>query len=133
MLRLVLIAGGVAVAAVMLATFSASTQQAKGAPAPGLRSCTAAELVPILGATTVNQGVGSYASQKLTRGKETLVRFFLTYQSVVGSSCSGTTSIRSANLTVRNTASSASFGPIPAFQSFGTSGATIVSPRPRLT
>jgi hypothetical protein len=127
MLRLVLIAGGAAVAAFALATFDGSTEEARGAPAPGLRACTAAELAPVLGATTLNQGVGSYATQKLTRGKETLVRFFLTYQSVVGSSCSGTTSIRSANLTVRNTASSASFGPITAFQSFGTSGAAIAS------
>ena len=68
-----------AVAAVVLATFHAGRHsRQEGHLLRSLRACTAVELVPILGATTANQGVGSYAAQKLTRGKETLVRFFLT-------------------------------------------------------
>jgi hypothetical protein len=64
------------------------------APAPPpLPLCTAAQLVPQLGATTVNQGVGSYSGPNsyLVRGKDTLVRFFLVNQSAVNSSCSGST------------------------------------------
>lgn len=98
---------------------------AGAAPAPSLPACSASQLVPQVGATTVNQGVGSYAT--LTRAKETLVRFFLVYQPGVGTTCSGTTSIRGASLTATNPASSATFGSIAAHQSFGSSGTAISS------
>jgi hypothetical protein len=129
MLRLMLIAVGTAFAAALLSLFGGSTQQAQGASAAALPACSAGQLVPVLGATTVNQGIGSYANagQKLTRGKETLVRFFLTYQPTVGSTCSGTTFVRNASLIVKNSANSASFGPVAAYQSFGTSGTAIAS------
>lgn len=97
---------------------------------PALPACTAAQLVPQVGATMVNQGVGSYASTgyRLVRAKETLVRFFLVNQSAVGSTCTGTTNVKSANLTVKNAAGATlPSGPISAYQSFGSSGTAIPS------
>ena len=101
------------------------TQSAVTATAP-LPACTADALVPQLGATTVNQGVGSYADSGslLVRGKDTLVRFFLVTKPAVNSTCSGSTSIRSASLTVTNGAASY---PTTALQSFGSSGTAIPS------
>jgi hypothetical protein len=90
--------------------------------------CNTSQLIPQLGATTVNQGVGSYSAPGayLVRGKDTLVRFFLVNQSAVNSTCSGTTYIRSANLTVTNGAAPATYA-TAALQTFGTTGAAIPS------
>ena len=103
-------------------------QASRTAPSPTLPVCTDAQLAPLLGATMVNQGVGSYADQgyRLARRKDTLVRFFLKNQSAVRSTCSGTTYVRSATLTVRNTVTGASYV-VTALQSFGTSGIAIPS------
>jgi plastocyanin len=83
---------GVAVAAAALIGGSIGPERAAGAPTT-LPACTASTLVPQLGAVTVNQGLGSYADQKLVRGKETLVRFFLKLPPSVGTTCSGSISV----------------------------------------
>lgn len=121
--RILVVPAAVAAAFVLVGGLGSS---AGAAPAPSLPACTAAQLVPQVGATTVNQGVGSYATQKLARAKDTLVRFFLVYQPAVGTTCSGTTAIRSAALTVTNSAGT-TYGPIAAYQSFGSSGTAISS------
>jgi len=92
-----------------------------------LPACSAAQLVPQVGASMVNQGVGSYADpgNLLVRGKDTLVRFFLVTPTGVGSTCSGSISVRSANFTV--TSGSGSYPSTPALQTFGTSGTLIPS------
>lgn len=107
----------------LVVLFGGLESSARAARAPSLPACSADQLVPQVGATTVNQGVGSYAT--LTRAKDTLVRFFLVYQPAVGTTCSGTTSIRGASLMVGN--GGASYGPIAAHQSFGSSGTAISS------
>lgn len=115
------------VAASVAAAVMAGIGSPAAVTAPALRACTAAELVPQLGATTVNQGVGSYATTPgslLVRGKDTLVRFFLVNQSVVGSICSGTTSVRSATMNATNGAATYSTS---ALQTFGTAGSAIPS------
>lgn len=116
------------VAAVVAGSIAAGVGSPAGvtAPAPTLPTCLAGQLAPQLGATTINQGVGSYASpgSLLVRGKDTLVRFFLTNQSAVNSTCAGTTFVRSATLTVSN--GLATFT-TPALQTFGTSGTAITS------
>ena len=121
-----LLAAGVIAAAFVAAIGSPSIVTAAGTALP---ACTAAQLVPQLGATTVNQGVGSYADtgSNLVRGKDTLVRFFLVNQSAVNTTCAGTTYVRSANLTVTNASGGASYGPTGALQTFGSSGAAIPS------
>jgi integrin beta-like protein len=58
-----------------------------------LPPCSSGVLVPELGAVTINQGLGSYADQKLVAGKETLVRFFLKLPAAVGTTCSGSISV----------------------------------------
>jgi hypothetical protein len=94
------------------------------APGPTLPACTTGQLVPQLGATTVNQGVGSYATTgNLVRGKDTLVRFFLV-NSAVNVTCAGSISIRSATLTATSGAATYSTN---ALQTFGTSGSPITS------
>ena len=102
----------------------AFSRPAATAPAATLPACSTTQLVPQVGASMVNQGVGSYADPggNLVRGKDTLVRLFLTNLSGVGSTCSGTTSVRSANLVVSNGTASYS---TPALQTFGTAGTTI--------
>jgi hypothetical protein len=117
---LIVAAFGIAAVAVF------SSAPAVTAPAALLPGCSATQLVPQLGATMVNQGVASYADagSSLARGRDTLVRFFLVNQPAVGSTCSGTTFIRSANLTVTNGAASYSAA---ALQTFGTSGTAIPS------
>ena len=65
-------------------------------------SCTAGQLVPTLGRWEINQGLGSY--DRLTRGKDVLVRLYLTLPST--STCSlgagQAITIRAAALTVSN-------------------------------
>ncbi len=91
-----------------------------------LSACLPGTLVPQLGAVTTNQGVGSYV--RLARGKETLVRFFLTFPSAVGTTCSGSINVTAATMTVTSSAG-ASLSPITAYQSFGT-GAPISASTP---
>lgn len=112
------------VAAVGAALTAAVSRPAATAPAAALPACSAAQLVPQVGATMVNQGVGSYADTggNLVRGKDTLVRFFLTNLPAVGSTCSGTASVRTADLVVSNGAASYSTS---ALQTFGTGGTAI--------
>src|ERR671919_1771455 len=104
-------------------------QSSRTARAPSLPRCTDAQLAPVLGATMVNQGVGSYSDQgyKLVRRKDTVVRFFLKNQSAVGSTCSGTTNVRSATLTVTSGSSPGGNYTTSSLQTFGTSGTTIPS------
>jgi hypothetical protein len=104
------------------------SQPAATAPAAALPACTAAQLVPQVGATMVNQGVGSYADPagNLVRGKDTVVRFFLMNQTAVGSACSGTAYVRSATLDVTSSGGAGPIAPAPAaLQTFGTSGTAI--------
>lgn len=100
--RLVWLAAAV-VAVVALATLGGSVSPEKASAAPNtLPACAAGSLVPELGAVTINQGLGSYANQKLVRGKETLVRFFLKLPGIVGTQCSGSISV--VNTTTNPTA-----------------------------
>jgi plastocyanin len=79
-------------AALAIVGGSVGTQRASAAPTT-LPACNASDLVPQLGDVTINQGVGSYANQKLVRGKETLVRFFLKLPGIVGMTCSGSINV----------------------------------------
>jgi hypothetical protein len=88
-----LVAAVAAVAAVAMVGGSIGPERAAAGPTT-LRACTASELpAPELGAVTINQGLGSYANEKLVRGKETLVRFFLKLPGVVGTQCSGSINV----------------------------------------
>jgi hypothetical protein len=110
-----------------------------GAPPGGgggsttLPACTASQLVPELGTVTVNQGLGSYADQKLVRGKETLVRFFLKLPAAVGTSCSGSISIintaaNATELTIVNPSGPIDLLPkIAPYQSYPSAGLQITS------
>src|SRR5215213_5631346 len=84
-----------AVVAFSIVGGSVGVQRASAGPTT-LPACAAADLVPQLGDVTVNQGVGSYATSKLARGKETLVRFFLKLPSIVGRRCRGSSDGTSA-------------------------------------
>jgi hypothetical protein len=98
--RFVWLAAAVAaVATVAIVGGSVGTQRASAATT--LPACATGSLVPELGAVTINQGLGSYANQKLVRGKETLVRFFLKLPGIVGTQCSG--SINVVNTTTNPT------------------------------
>jgi len=114
-----------AVVAFSIVGGSVGVQRASAGPTT-LPACAAADLVPQLGDVTVNQGVGSYATSKLARGKETLVRFFLKLPSIVGTTCSGSINVTSAALTVRNGTTDLS-PTIAAYQSYGASGLQISS------
>ena len=108
------------VALVVMLTLSGGA----GRAAVTLPACTAAQLAlgaQQVGAVTVNQGVGSYAytPQYLVRGKETLVRFYLTNPAVVGMSCTGSISVTGATMTVANVGGT-SLSPISSNQSYGT-------------
>ena len=97
--------------------------------ASGLSNCTAAELVPALREVTVNQGVGSYS--RLVRGKETLVKFFLSNPSTCTVTSTQSLNITGATLTVNNQVQT--FTGIPPFQSFAAApqvGATISNNSP---
>jgi hypothetical protein len=80
-----------AVVAMAMVGGSVGTQRASAATT--LPPCAASSLVPELGAVTINQGLGSYANEKLVRGKETLVRFFLRLPAVVATQCSGSINV----------------------------------------
>ena len=73
--------GAVALIA-LTAALLAPVQPTRGAPATA-SSCLPGQLVPTLRSWTVNQGLGSYT--KLTQGKETLVRLFITMPSCASS------------------------------------------------
>src|SRR5919108_326412 len=87
-----LVAAVAAVATVAMVGGSIGPQGASAGPTT-LRACTASELAPELGAVTINQGLGSYANEKLVRGKETLVRFYLKLPGAVGTICSGSINV----------------------------------------
>jgi hypothetical protein len=87
-----LVAAVAALVALSIVGGSVGVQRASAGPTT-LPACAAADLVPQLGDVTINQGVGSYANQKLVRGKETLVRFFLKLPSAVGTTCSGSINV----------------------------------------
>src|SRR3954447_23905206 len=127
LLRLLLIGAvvaGIGAAIGSRPAFTAST-------AATLPACSAAQLVPRVGASMVNQGVGSYADPTtgslLARGKDTEIRFFLVTPTGVGSTCSGSISMRAANLTVSNAANASLSYTTAALQTFGTSGTLIPS------
>src|SRR3954454_12744585 len=82
--------------------------------ASGLSNCTAAQLVPALGDVTINQGLGNYAFR--VRGKETLVKFFLTNPTACAVTSTQAINITGATLTVNNTLQT--FSGLRAFQSF---------------
>jgi hypothetical protein len=82
--------------------------------ARGLSNCSASQLVPALGDVTVNQGVGNYTYR--VRGKETLVKFFLTNPTTCAVTNTQSINITGATLTVNNTAQT--FVNLGAFQSF---------------
>src|SRR3954454_1963972 len=124
LLRLLLIGAvvaGIGAAIGSRPAFTAST-------AVTLPACTAAQLTPSVGASVVDQGVGSYADTAtgglLARGKDTVVRFFLVTPTGVGVSCSGSIAVRSATLTVTSPATNATYSTV-ALQTFGTTGAAI--------
>jgi hypothetical protein len=133
-----------AVAAVAMLGGSIALQQASAATTLPACNTSTQPLVPHLGAVTINQGVGSYADagQKLARGKETLVRFFLKLPPYVGTSCSG--SINVVNTTADTGATPTRMtlidpsnaddlfigdlpGTIAPYQSYGSSGLPITS------
>src|SRR5215213_7547514 len=82
--------------------------------ASGLSNCTAAQLVPALGDVTVNQGLGNYAYR--VRGKETLVKFFLTNPVACTVTSTQSINITGATLTVNNTLQT--FSGLRSFESF---------------
>src|SRR5215211_3572370 len=82
----------VAVAGMALVGGGVGPQSASAGPTT-LPACNASDLVPQLGDVTINQGVGSYANQKLVRGKETLVRFFLNLPGIVRMTCTGSINV----------------------------------------
>jgi hypothetical protein len=69
--------------------------------ASGLSNCTSPELVPALREVTVNQGVGSYARR--VRGKETLVKFFLSNPTTCTVTSTQSLKVTAATLAVNNT------------------------------
>lgn len=73
---------GAAALLALTAALLSPVRGTQGAPTP-TPSCAAGQLVPTLRSWTVNQGLGSYA--KLTQGKETLVRLFITMPSCASS------------------------------------------------
>jgi hypothetical protein len=89
----------------------------------GLSNCTASQLVPALGDVTVNQGLGNYAYR--VRGKDTLVKFFLTNPTTCAVTSTQSINVTGATLTV-STAPSGS-PTVGAFQSFAASPALSAS------
>jgi hypothetical protein len=87
--------------------------------ARGLSNCTSTQLAPALGDVTVNQGLGNYTYR--VRGKETLVKFFLTNPTTCTVTSTQSINITGATLTV-STAPTGSPA-VSAFQSFGLSPA----------
>jgi hypothetical protein len=79
----------------------------------GLSNCTASQLVPALGDVTVNQGLGNYAYR--VRGKETLVKFFLTNPTTCAVTSTQSINITGATLSV---STAPALPLLTAFQSF---------------
>ena len=92
--RLVWLAAAIAVAA-LIGAFGGSIGAGNGLLQGRRRFLRARPRTwsPELGAVTINQGLGSYANERLARGKETLVRFYLKLKSVVGTQCSGSINV----------------------------------------
>jgi hypothetical protein len=101
-----LVIGGVLVGGLLAA---AQPQQASG-----LSNCSASQLVPALGEVMVNQGVGNYA--RLVRGKETLVKFFLSNPTTCTVTSTQSINVTAATLSVNNTLQT--FTGILPFQAF---------------
>ena len=114
-------------------TFGAPPGGGGGGGTTTLPPCASGDLVPQLGAVTINQGLGSYADQKLVRGKETLVRFFLKLPGIVGTTCAGSISVvntasNSTAMTLLDATGSTALGdPIAPYQSYPSSGLQITS------
>ena len=83
--------------------------------AVGASNCTTSQLIPALGDVTINQGLGTTYAYKV-RGKETLVKFFLTKPTNCTLTSTQSINITGATLTVNNTLQT--FPPFAAFQSF---------------
>ncbi len=103
-------------AAVLLAAASPDVAQ-------GLSNCTASQLSPAVGDVTVNQGLGNYAYR--VRGKETLVKFFLTNPTACTVTSTQSINITGATLTVSTAPSS--LPSVGAFQSFAAAPAVSAS------
>jgi hypothetical protein len=82
--------------------------------ARGLSNCTASQLVPTLREVSVNQGVGNYA--RLVRGKDTLVKFFLSNPTTCTVTSTQSINVTAGILSVNNTLQT--FAGITPFQSF---------------
>jgi hypothetical protein len=91
--------------------------------ARGLSNCSASQLVPALGDVTVNQGLGNYAYR--VRGKETLVKFFLTNPTTC--TVTNTQSITITGATLAASTAPSGSSPLVAFQSFSASPAVTTS------
>jgi hypothetical protein len=122
-----------AVAAVAMLGGSIAPQQASAAPIT-LPACNPSTLVPELGAVTINQGLGSYASAglMLARRKETLVRFFLKLPPAVGTSCSGSISVvntatNHTEMTVIDPSSNTTLSTVGPYQTYPSAGQQITS------
>src|SRR4029450_9681476 len=101
-------------AALVISVLLGGLAAAKPQTASGLSNCTASELVPALREVSVNQGVGSYARR--VRGKETLVKFFLSNPTTCVVTSTQSLNVTGATLTVNNTVQT--FTGIAPFQSF---------------
>jgi hypothetical protein len=101
-------------AALVISVLLAGLAAAKPQTASGLSNCTASELVPSLREVSANQGVGSYA--RLVRGKETLVKFFLSNPTTCAVTNTQSLNVTGATLSVNNTVQT--FTGIAPFQSF---------------
>src|SRR6266516_66132 len=104
-------AGTAAVLSVLAAVLLAA---ASPDVARGLSNCTASQLVPTLREVSVNQGVGNYA--RLVRGKDTLVKFFLSNPTTCTVTSTQSINVTAGILSVNNTLQT--FAGIPPFQSF---------------
>jgi hypothetical protein len=114
-------------AALVVAVFvGALLAAAQPQAASGLSNCTSSQLVPELREVSVNQGVGSYA--RLVRGKETLVKFFLSNPTTCTVTTSQSLNVTAATLTVNNMTQT--FSGIAPFQSFAAAPAVSPGPAP---
>jgi hypothetical protein len=128
-----LVAAVAAAAAVALVGGSIGPEPAAAGPTT-LPTCQSLgiPLIPELGAVTINQGLGSYANEKLVRGKETLVRFYLKLPGAVGTTCSGSinvinTSSSPTRMTLVDPPASDRANPIAPYQTYPSAGTAISS------
>jgi Tol biopolymer transport system component len=105
-------------AAILSLVVGALLAAARPQTASGLSNCSASQLVPALREVMVNQGVANYTY--LVRGKDTLVKFFLsnptTCTVITTGSSAQSINVTAATLSVNNTIQT--FPGIGAFQSF---------------